>query len=178
MNFKVFTAAMMIAFSLLFVACDKHDHDETEQENITRIIVQLKGTNGAIFDKEFTWKDANFDKVPDSIDTIAIPANTVFVAVIKVFDDTTSPVTDLSAEIKGESNDHLFVIKPSFNNLTVSDLNTDAAGKPFGIESRWTSITPSAGSVRIQLYHEPTDKSAANPGGEVDFDLSFPVKIK
>ena len=94
MNFKVFTAAMMIAFSLLFVACDKHDHDETEQENITRIIVQLKGTNGAIFDKEFTWKDANFDKVPDSIDTIAIPANTVFVAVIKVFDDTTSQVIE------------------------------------------------------------------------------------
>jgi hypothetical protein len=33
--------------------------------------------------------------------------------------------------------------------------------------------------VNIKLYHEPTDKNnAANPGGDVDFDVTFPVVIR
>lgn len=175
-NFKLISA-IAVVLSLFCNACREHDH-ETAQENITRVTVTLKGINGSNFDTEFTWKDANFDKIPDSIDSIAIPANTKFAVTIKVFDDTTTPTTDLSEEIKGESNDHLFVLKSSSGNLVISDLNTDSSGKPFGIESIWSSGAVAQGDVRIQLYHEPTDKSASNPGGEIDFDVSFSVIIR
>lgn len=156
----------------LFVAGCKDD-DITIEENITKVEVQITG--GGI-DKKFAWEDADGDggNAP-TIETITLLPNVAYSAHIHVYDGA----TEINDEIEGESNDHLFTFTVTGANLTVSELNTDANGAPFGLESRWTSAASSTGTVNIKLYHEPTDKSnAANPGGDVDFDVTFPVQIQ
>jgi hypothetical protein len=86
---------------------------------------------------------------------------------------------DITEEIEAESNEHLFVYNISTAKFTIKDLDKDRNGKPFGLTSVWQTDQPSTGTVNIQLYHEPTNKdNSAAPGGEVDFDVTFPVEIK
>jgi hypothetical protein len=178
-NLKIqFKRSTILAFfALLFIFSCKKD-ETTEEENITRIQIHLTGTNGSSFDKEFDWKDTNADNIADGIDTIRVPANTTFKAHVHVYDDTKTPIADLTEEIEAESNVHLFVFKPSTTGLSITDLNKDAAGLPFGITSTWKTTEAANGTFRLLLHHEPVDKNAAEPGGEVDFDVTFVVIVE
>ena len=164
---------------LLANSCKKDP--ETAEENITTIEVHI---TGAGFDKKFYWNDTDGDGVANTIDTIVIPPNVSNLqGHLHVYDRTESPEIDLTEEIEGENVDHLFVynvnIINNLNSLVIKDLNTDDNGKPFGITSVWATLLPNTGTVNIKLYHEPTDKdNAANPGGEVDFDVTFPLVIR
>ena len=160
------------AVSLLIAGCKK-DSAGTAQEVITRVVVHLTGV-GSIFDAEFEAEDPDGDGIWNTIPAINIPANTVFDAHIHVYDSNGA----IDDEIEAESDKHLFTYKVTGANLTVSDRNTDGNGDPFGVDSRWTTAAVSSGTVQIRLIHEPTDKNAADPGGEVDFDVTFPVAIQ
>jgi len=171
-----FFSLLLIGFCALslITACKKDN--QTEQEFITKIVVHL---SGAGFDKEFVWQDRDGDGgVAPLIDTISIPANVQLSASLHVYDESQTPVNNVTEEIMAENTVHLFVYKNSVAGLTISDLNTDNDGKPFGLESKWTTTTASSGLVEILLHHEPIDKTAAEPGGEIDFDVAFPVKVK
>jgi len=162
----------LLAQTLFFAAC-KDNNDDTIEENITKVEVQLTG--GGI-NKKFKWEDADGDggNAP-TIESIDIQPNVMYMAYIQVYDGA----TQITSEIENEKNDHLFTFTVTGANLTVGDLDLDDNGKPFGINPRWTTGTVSTGSVNIKLYHEPTDKTNATaPGGEVDFDIVFPVKIQ
>jgi hypothetical protein len=174
MNYKLLFAACA-ATLLTFSAC-KND-DETEEENITTIEVHLTGPD---FEKKFYWKDTDGDDVANSIDSIIIPA---FRSNIKchlhVYDESQSPTIDLTEEIEAEKNVHLFTYTLSGTSVSIGNANTDDNGKQFGLTSVWESGTPSSGSLNIKLFHEPTDKgNLSAPGGEVDFDVIFPVIVR
>ncbi len=64
-------------------------------------------------------------------------------------------------------------------NLTVLGADTDDTGKPFRLQTVWTTGTVSVGLLNILLKHEP-DKDASNPDatGETDFEVAFPVRIQ
>ncbi len=157
----------------IFTTGCKDGDDDTVEENITKVEVQLTG--GGI-NKKFKWEDADGDggNAP-TIESIDIQPNVVYTAYIQIYDGA----TQITSEIEDEKNDHLFTFTVTGANLTVGDLDLDDNGKPFGINPRWTTGAVSTGSVNIKLYHEPTDKTnAAAPGGDVDLDVTFPVKIQ
>ena len=163
----------------LFMTGCKSDPDlPAVVENITTIVVRLTGPG---VDQEFTWNDTDGDGVANTIDTITLPASTGNIQCsLLVYDRSATPATDLSEEIKGESTEHLFVysVLPA-GMVTIDNLNLDANNAPFGIESVWKTTQAAVGTVNIRLFHEPSNKNnPADPGGEVDFDVTFPVKIQ
>lgn len=174
---SIITGAAVLTLVLFNSACDRESGPAVE-ENITTIVVHLTGAN---FDKEFTWEDTDGDGVANTLDTITVPASTGNLAChLHVYDRSATPEIDLSEEIEGESTEHLFVytVNPA-NLVTVGSLNTDTNNAPFGIESLWQTGTAGSGTVNLKLYHEPTNKNdSANPGGTVDFDVTFPVKVQ
>jgi len=173
----------ILSFAILFVAlfltpgCKKDS--STQQENITKIIVHLTGSGG--FDQEFAWSDPDGgDTGNASIDEIVIPAGTTDIkSRMRVLDESQSPVVDVSTEIEEESADHLFIYKLS--GLAVSKIDyddVDSNGKLFGLVTKWTAGT-GTGTVNIALHHLPTTKdNLLSPGGEIDFDVTFPVKVQ
>jgi hypothetical protein len=173
---QILTWAMALS-ALNFAACDKGE--DTAEEVITTIEVHMTGSGG--FDQKFYWDDTDGDGVANSIDTIKLPANVAnLFCHMHVYDRSQTPELDITEEIEEENTEHLFVYRVDGSlNLTIGSLNTDSAGDPFGITSVWATGGADNGVLNIQLYHEPTDKSNANsPGGEVDFDVLFPVSIK
>ena len=173
------TLSLSLLIAGLAVSGCKKD-EETVQENITRIQVHLTGANG--FDQEFEWSDPDGgDAANATVETIVIPASAgaTISCRLHIYDDTKTPVVDLTGEIEGESADHLFVFDVTGANIGIAYDDTDSNGKVFGLETLWTKGAASSGSVNIKLYHEPTDKNNLNaPGGEVDFDVSFPVTVQ
>jgi hypothetical protein len=173
---KYFAFLALVALS--FAACkDDHDHS-TEEENITTITVQITG-NGTTL--SFTANDSDGDAVFNTIDTIKLAANVNnYSSTMKVLDRSEATEVDLTSEIQEESNEHLFTYSVSGpNGLAISNLNKDAAGNPFGLTTTWATGAAGTGSVTIRLFHEPTDKNnASSPGGETDFEVTFPVRVQ
>jgi hypothetical protein len=165
----------LLAAGLSTTGCK--DDGETEQENITRVVLHLSSADG--FDQEFTWEDLDGDggNAP-TIPTLVLPKDKVLSCRIHVYDDTTTPVTDLTEEIEEERDEHLFTFVTSGNGLVISNLSADSKGNPFGLESTWTTGGASTGTVRVTLYHEPEDKNNASaPGGDTDYTATFPFTI-
>ncbi len=167
----------LLAQTLFFTAC-KDTSNDTVEENITKVVVSLTG-GGQV--REFKWEDADGPggNAP-AVDSILLPqslagtANSL-VGELRIFDGT----TELTEEIKAEKNVHLFVYK--LTRTTLAQLaydDADGNNEKFGLKTRWV-VNTGAGSVNIKLHHEPTSKSDLNnPGGDVDFDVTFPVKIQ
>lgn len=161
----------LLATGLFFTGCDKHDH--TSEENITKIEVHITGPG---FDQKFVWEDADGDGGnPPTIQTIVLNPNVVYSANLHLYDGD----KEITSEIVQESNEHLFTFLVTGADLSIGALSTDNNGNPFGIESRWTTGNASTGTVNIKLIHEPSNKNnPANPGGDTDFDVVFPVQIQ
>jgi len=176
-SYRFWTLLLISSLAVTTTQCDKDDK-KTKQELITRVVVHLTGTAGSTFDKEFEAIDSDGDGVFNSIDPIVIPAGTVFDCDLHVYDDTKNPVEDVTKEIEKDNKEHLFVFKSFNSGLTISNLNTDDDGAPFGLTSIWTTTSAGVGTVQVTLIHEPSDKNATDPGGETDFDVSFGVTIQ
>lgn len=156
--------------------------DTTEQENITTVEVRLSGQG---FDQSFFWRDLDGPggNAP-VIDSILLPQNlagtaTALYGELRISDASQNPAKDLTDEIAAEKNEHLFVYK--LTGTALADIVYDDAddnNEKFGLKTRWV-INTGSGNVNIILYHEPTDKfDLNNPGGEVDLDVTFPVKVQ
>lgn len=177
MKLKHSLLLFMLSGLILLNACT--DQNLTEQENITTIKLLVTGPG---FDQTFTWNDSDGPggNAP-VIDEIVLPASTTGLqCAILVSDESQSPAVDYTAEISAENTAHLFTWTVSGGaSLTITGADQDAYGKPFSQITNWVTGQSSTGFLNVKLYHEPTDKTnSANPGGEVDFDIAFPVKIQ
>lgn len=177
---KMLPRTLLLAFAGTFVfsACEKDD--TTQPEQITSVEVRLTGANG--FDQKFVWSDPDGGDASNAvIDEIIIPASAggTLQCQLRLYDDTQTPVKEVTEEIKAESNDHLFVYDVTGANLGIAYNDTDTEGNHFGVLTTWTKGAASSGALNIKLYHEPADKNNLNaPGGELDGEVSFQVTIE
>lgn len=165
---------------LIITAAGCHKHDETLSENITTVQLNLvSSAPNQSFNKVYTWTDEDGDggKAP-MVDTIQLPMLSQANCEIKVFDRSQTPEKNITEEIVAERNDHLFVYTTDVKGLTINYADKDDEGKNFGQKTTWSAMVGS-GKLTIRLYHEPSDKDKLdNPGGEIDFEVTFPISIK
>ncbi|MCC7466263.1 MAG: hypothetical protein IT261_08345 [Saprospiraceae bacterium] len=168
-----FGAIALGIFSL--ASCEKHDH--TENENITKVDLKL---TGAGFNQVFSAIESNGDGIWDVIQPITIPAGvTPITCEVFVYDITQTPIKDLTTEIVEEGAEHFFTYTISGVNVTVVAVDKDSNNQPIGQNTSWTIGSASNGTVQVKLFHEPSNKNnSSDPGGEVDFDITFPVTIQ
>jgi hypothetical protein len=165
----------IIAFSLLVSSCKKDEG--TESELITKVSIRLTSSSPA-FDMTFSATDADGDGVFNSIDPIVLPAGVTLTGTVEVLDETKNPVSDVTAEIKEENKEHLLVYEEALAGLSITVSDTDDDGAPLGLSTLWVTDAAGSGTVTMRLLHEPSDKFAADPGGEVDFEVQFAVTIQ
>lgn len=168
-------ALFSFAAGLLFTisSCKKTDN-ETATENITRVTLHFTGDG---VDTSFVWSDidgpgGNNPIVP----VIALPAGKTLTCSIGFWDDSVSPVNELTPEIAAENKVHLVVYSTVLQTLQIQYADTDDNGAPLGLATQWITHGISEGTVTVTLHHEPSDKSnLASPGGEVDYEATFSV---
>jgi hypothetical protein len=173
--------------SLLFTSCKKDEVEPTDDnELITR--VELKFTDltakTAII---YTFQDLDGDPktAPEKFDKIVLNKGVTYSVSIGVYDDTKSPVMDITQEINEEADVHLFVYKTTpASLLTTTILDKDKNGLPIGLSSSiLTQSTAGTGKLNLLLKHQPElngvkVKTGQEAGGSTDIDLLFDVEVK
>lgn len=170
----------LVLFSALFlvVACEK-DKDNTpdnEQELITT--VRLTFSNGAstlVFNARDIDGDGGLAPV---IDKVQLAANTTYHLEVAFLDESKTPLSDLTDEVRGEGTDHLVCFTASGVVPDPTGLDKDSNSKTLGLTSQITTAAAGSGTLQIVLKHL-ADKTAASPcsTGETDVETTFAVMV-
>jgi hypothetical protein len=175
---RFLSLASLVVLALVFSNCKKST--DTQTELITD--VELRFTNASGFDQTFTWSDPDGDGGNGPvIDDIVLPASQdPYSCSIQIWDRSKTPADNITEEILLEADDHLFVFTTDTNsNINITYADMDTQGEALGLQTNWTSPQAGTTTLRLVLYHEPSDKSnTLDPGGEVDVDVSFPLIIQ
>jgi hypothetical protein len=184
-NMKKYLPILLV--SLLFTSCKKDEVEPTDDnELITR--VELKFTDitaKSTLTYTFQDKDGDPKTAPEKFDKIVLNKGVTYSVSIGVYDDTKSPVMDITQEINEEADVHLFVYKTTpASLLTTTILDKDKNGLPIGLSSSiLTQSTAGTGKLNLLLKHQPElngvkVKTGQEAGGSTDIDLTFDVEVK
>lgn len=179
-----------LSISLLYISialssCEKDPKIPNEEELITTVTYTLTPVSGGD-PVIFSFRDLDGDGGQNPVVVLGRPkANTVYDAVVGLYNESVSPVDTITSEVSEEGLEHQFFY--TFSGLNASYIYTDldAENHPIGITTRVTTGEPGEGQVTIVLRHLP-DKFApgvsegdiSNAGGETDIEVSFLVTIE
>jgi hypothetical protein len=174
--------------ALLFTSCKKDEEIEPTDDNELITRVELKFTDvAANTSLTYTFQDKDGDPktAPEKFDKIVLNKGVTYTVSVGVYDDTKSPIADITEEIAEESDVHLFVYKTTpAALLTTTILDKDKNGLPIGLSaSVLTQSTAGTGKLNLLLKHQPElngvkVKTGQEAGGSTDIDLLFDVEVK
>jgi hypothetical protein len=153
---------------------------------MTTIKIRLQNTANANDTIWAVWKDLTPDDTnpPDtSMAIINIKASSTYTASVHMYDETKSPVEEITSEIKERANYHsywFFAAGAISSNLTITatDHDTNTPPLPVGLENSFvTTSTVCSGRLEGVLRHQPNSKNGTFAPGSTDSDVFFTLNI-
>lgn len=187
------TILLALSTLLIFQGCRDDDDDDfltpppvNEEEVITRLELTFEETESG---EEYLWVRSDPDGDggnPPTFEMDTLLENSTFLMTIRLFNETTDPVEELTGEVEEEAEDHQFFFE--YNEaldfeLIYNDIDTDQ--NPIGLSN--TVDTGEAESVilTVILRHQPdkfaTDVAAGditNAGGDTDIEVTFAGEVQ
>ncbi|GAB4330796.1 MAG: hypothetical protein OHK0038_05340 [Flammeovirgaceae bacterium] len=169
----------LVFLFLVITSCDDDDPEAyNDQELITKLVLTLEKNGVVVETATFSDKDGIGGTAP-TIEGLTLEANTTYAAKITIFDESKTPIIDITEEIEKEKEEHQFFFTPSIDlKLTTSYKDKDSNNQPVGLEVEIKTTEVSSGTLKVVLKHEPI-KSSTNAinTGETDIEVDFPVSI-
>ncbi len=183
------TSALALLALTFFSACSNDDNPAVyipvnEEEVITTVTTTL--TNGSDV-VTLTSRDLDGDGPDAPVVTVSgtLKKNTVYTGAISFLNELATPTDNITTEIEEESDEHqIFYQAPAtFGSFAYTD--TDANGKPVGLNFTFTTGTADAsGNLIVTLIHEPNKNAAGvsdgditNAAGATDAQVIYPIVI-
>lgn len=188
MNLPQKLLLLLVPVALLAGAC-KNDEETVDpsdpNEAITTATLTL--TNRATPTESLTATIDNLNTTADfSKATLNLKVNTTYTGVVTLLDKTKTPVFNVSEEVKGEANEHLFVYtftpatgSPASMTITRTDRDTNPAPGPYplGLTTEIRTGAAGAGRLKLVLKHQPATKNGDPAPGTTDLDVDFGVVV-
>jgi hypothetical protein len=177
---------MLFAIAVIVSSCKKFGAGENnEEEVITTMNLYFSpvgGGPGILY--SFDDADGPGGTLPSQSE-IVLSANTSYNVRLELLNKTTAPPDTVTTDVLEEAAAHRFYYTVSGgNSISVTNLDVDANAAPLGINSTWTTGTPSTGSVTVTLRHypgTPPDKQTADmvnsPKSSTDISVIFSTRI-
>jgi hypothetical protein len=180
------TRTVFSCLSLFYLAAcsDKADDPKQNEENELITTVHLHLTKPGGTSTMATWKDLTPDDANGRmVDTLFLEPSTLYTGMIELKDESKSPAVDISAEVKTEAVDHLFVYKqtppstPVYFNIVRTD--KDSKNLETGLEyTLQTNATKGKTGLNVILKHQPGEKNGSESPGDTDIDVVIPVVVR
>jgi hypothetical protein len=160
---------------------DDHDHDH-ENELITTVKLDFTENGNT---KSFMYKDLDGDGgMAPVIDRISLKPNTEYSLKVNFLDESKSPASDITQEIKEEGAEHLlvFTVNPSAA-ATYTYNDKDVNGLNLGLDGKFKTNAAQNGTLKVQLRHQApvggkrTKDGSPAPGSD-DANVTFTLEIK
>lgn len=174
-----------LAFVLAVSGCKKDDDElpeADENELITKVSLKFTNTADATDVKTVTWSDPDGDGgVSPTIGTLSLKPNASYTfEVSEVLNETTDDEEERNVlnEINEESDEHLWVYKPSGVNLTITRTDKDVNNLEIGLKGSAVTGASATGTLTVILRHQPGEKNGTEAPGSTDFEGTFPVVVQ
>ncbi|MCE7062144.1 hypothetical protein [Dyadobacter sp. CY343] len=173
----------LFGLAALFTQCKDSGEEITpddENELITSVTLNFKEAGTGTV-SSFSFKDADGDggNAPTRFDTISLKANAEYALTIEFMDESKSPADNITEEIAKESDEHLIVFTPSpASLLTYTYGDKDDKNFPIGLTGTAKAGAAGAGTLKVQLRHQPGDKNGTPAPGSDDANLEFVLQVK
>jgi hypothetical protein len=181
------TAYLAFLVSVVSLSCEKKDPViPNEEELITTLSYTLTPLNGGTsVTMTFSDLDGDGGMTPNVIGG-TLAANTTYNGSLILLNESVSPSENITTEILEEGEDHQFFFEISTGlDAKVEYSDFDLNNEALGIISKFETGSPSQGTLKIILRHEPnklatgvSDGLITNAGGETDIEIIFNVEIK
>ncbi|GAB3496776.1 hypothetical protein GCM10027341_16070 [Spirosoma knui] len=175
----------VVSLLVLTQACTNDEENVAPtQDNEAITTVTLNLTNQAVPTETVTATIDNLTTQADlSKATLTLKANTTYTGSITLLDKTKTPVLDVTAGIRTEANEHLFVYTPSSGlalAVTITDKDTNPAPGPYplGLQTELKTGAAGSGKLKVVLRHQPDVKNGMATPGTSDLDTDFNVVIQ
>ena len=184
---KLIPMALVALFA--FNSCSNNDDAQpvNEEEVITTVTITLTPQNLFGLPVILTSNDidGNGPIAPVITTTGTITQGETYTGNVSLLNILTSPVTNISAEILAEGDEHQFFFNaPGIGAFAYTD--QDVNGRPIGLEFTFTaSANAQSGNLTVILRHDPIKTAEgvaagniANAGGETDVQVVFPITVQ
>ena len=159
-----------------------------DEENITRVELHLidSSNTSSFYIVKYNDPDGDNGSKPAVVDSLKLKSNKTYFIEVRIYDDTKSPSTNISNEIKEESNFHYFHYNYTATNgtatvkNTILDKDSQSPAMELGLEFKLkTGSGTGKGNFNVSLRHFANGaiKSSDPKGGEQDILLDFPTSI-
>lgn len=179
----------VLAISLLAGACKKDEDNPAptdDNEAITTATLTLTSQTTPV--QTLTATVENLNTTADvSRAALTLRANTTYTGAVTLLDKTKTPTLDVSAEVKSEANEHLFIYtftpatgSPASMTVTATDIDTNPAPGPYpiGLTTQIRTGAAGTGKLKVVLKHQPNTKNGTAQPGTTDLDTDFSVTIQ
>lgn len=176
----------IIAFALSVLAlasgcAEKNPVEPTDDhEIITTVRLEFVSATGDTTIAVWQDSDGPGGNDPDRIDTISLMSGVVHTGHVKVYNASVTPAEDLTPSIESEKEQHQFLFRDDSGMLVVLPTDTDALGKPVGLQFTASATASGSGVLKVMLYHydNASDKVPNSPGSETDISVEFPYVLQ
>lgn len=180
---------IILAVSFLAGACKKDVENPApidDNEAITTAMLTLTSQTTPVQTVTATVENLNAS-ADFSRATLNLKPNTTYTGAISLLDKTKTPTLDVSAEVKGEANEHFFIYtftpatsSPASMTVTSTDRDTNPAPGPYpvGLATQVRTGPAGTGKLKVVLRHQPNAKNGTATPGTTDLDTDFSVTIQ
>lgn len=158
---------------------------EPLEENELITTVKMNFENGGVV-KTFSFKDPDGDGgASPTIDKIVLDKSKTYNLSLEFFDESKSPVLNITDEILDAADEHLvaFTLTPNtLGKYTYSD--KDKNGFNIGLKGTFETLaTAGSGKLKVQLRHQPPINGMISKNGTIipgsdDVNIDFDIEIK
>lgn len=182
--------SLLVLSSFFWTGCEK-DSDDPRNPNrdgiidhgfITTVELVFTPQDDTLKSVSFLFSDPDGPGglPPIRVDTITLSSGSVWNCSIKLWDesDPANPV-DITYQFRLQDQDHIVCFDasaPLQSALQIERTDTDGTYE-VGLESSWTTLEPSAGSVQVTIKHQVGLKDGTCIPGSTDVEVVFPVRI-
>jgi len=196
---NIYSKATLLSSVLLFIACDKDDipDAENEMEVFTKVVIvvtNLSDDSSETYNFEVEEHDhehavivqaqENEDGHGDHAE-IELDSDSEYSFEITFFNDSDpNNVIDMTEEVINEADEHhVFyeLVGDGISYDTTSGDTLDSEGNPLNLLTKWTTTAATVVEVEAYLIHQPTSKTGTTRddfGGSTDVEIEFEAHVE
>ncbi len=184
-TFKLTNKLFLSLFAVALISCSDDDTPApvNEEEVITTVRTTLVGGGQTI---TLLSRDLDGDGPNSPVVTVSgnLTAGITYTGSVEFFNETVNPADNITTEVEEEGVDHQIFYQAPASIGTFTYTDTDANGKPIGLDFTLVTASSATGNLTVTLIHLP-NKSAtgvstgniANAGGATYAQVTYPLVV-
>ena len=184
-TFKLTNKLFLSLFAVALISCSDDDTSApiNQEEVITTVRTTLVGGGQTI---TLLSRDLDGDGPNPPVVTVSgnLTAGTTYTGSVAFLNETVNPADDITIEVEEEGVDHQIFYQAPVSIGTFTYTDTDANGKPIGLDFTLVTASAATGNLTVTLRHLPNKSAAgvstgniANAGGATDAEVIFPLIV-